>query len=376
MRLVLAISLQMTVGVSVAAAAAFIPLNPSPEPGYHGQPMGISADGSAVVGFHYTPGSYGFYWTAESGLVDIGPPTILLNSANAVSADGKIVVAGTLNFNGDEAFRWEPSGAKTVIIPAAHGGWPLGISYDGSVIAGWHDPAGYREAFRWTAADGVVGLGDLPGGSDESLARGVSGDGNVIVGFGSVEKDGLISSEWEAFRWTAATGMVGLGNLGELGAWSSAGAASADGSVIVGWAASSQGTQGFLWTEQTGMVGLGDLPGGTFSSNARGVSADGSVVVGGANLFDYDQRGDAFIWTAAAGMKKVTDVLEAQGVDLTGWQLSYATGISADGTRIIGFGTGPHGNEVPWLAIVPEPASWLMGSLACGAAIFRMRRPR
>ena len=53
----------------------------------------------------------------------------------------------------------------------------------------------------------MVGLGDLPGGDFSSGAYGVSGDGSVIVGYGSS------ASGLEAFRWTSDGGMVGLRRL-------------------------------------------------------------------------------------------------------------------------------------------------------------------
>src|SRR5690606_6293045 len=52
-----------------------------------------------------------------------------------------------------------------------------------------------------------LGLGDLPGGSFWSEARGVSADGSTVIGF-SLRENGQ-----EAFRWTEAGGMVGLGVL-------------------------------------------------------------------------------------------------------------------------------------------------------------------
>ena len=47
----------------------------------------------------------------------------------------------------------------------------------------------------------------------------------------------------------------------------------------MGASSSFSGSEGFIWTAATGMVGIGDLPGGFFASSAEGVSADGSVVV-------------------------------------------------------------------------------------------------
>lgn len=55
----------------------------------------------------------------------------------------------------------------------------------------------------------MVGLGDFPGGEFGSQAYGVSADGSVVVGFGAP----AAPSFFEAFRWTSAGGMVGLGDL-------------------------------------------------------------------------------------------------------------------------------------------------------------------
>jgi probable HAF family extracellular repeat protein len=86
--------------------------------------------------------------------------------ANAVSADGSVVVGGALN--------------------------PIDIR--GEVAY-----EGYR-AFRWTRAGGMQDLGTLPGGN-WSEAWGVSADGSVVVGgaYNAVE-------QLRAFRWTPSGG--------------------------------------------------------------------------------------------------------------------------------------------------------------------------
>ena len=61
-----------------------------------------------------------------------------------------------------------------------------------------------------SAAAHFTGLGDLPGGPFHSRPVGVSGDGRVVVGW-SLSDD--TSDGREAFRWTAAEGMVALGRL-------------------------------------------------------------------------------------------------------------------------------------------------------------------
>src|SRR5262245_56570228 len=83
-------------------------------------------------------------------------------------------------------------------------------------------------------------------------------------------------------RMLLAATLQSLGDLPGGGFYSRANAVSADGSVVVGNSDSGKGQFGeaFRWTAAGGMVGLGDLPGGDFYSDATGVSADGSVVVG------------------------------------------------------------------------------------------------
>ena len=107
-------------------------------------------------------------------------------------------------------------------------------------------------------------------------ARAVSADGKVVVGSRFVERSGI-----EAFRWTAEEGVVGLGDLPGGDFDGEAFDVSADGTVIVGGSDSNLGglSEAFRWTANTGLVGLGALPGGR-DSVAYGISGDGLVVVG------------------------------------------------------------------------------------------------
>ena len=173
----------------------------------------------------------------------------------------------------------------------------------------------------------MVGLGAAGSGASD-----VSADGSVVVG------------TWneEAFRWTAATGMVGLGYLPGTSK-SQASSVSADGLVVAGSCG-----QAFRWTAATGMVGLGYLPGAS-KSQATGVSGDGSVIVGTCD-------NQAFVWDAVNGMRNLWDILVNDcGLDLTGWVLYHASDVSADGQRIVGIGTNPSGSAEAWLATIPAP---------------------
>jgi probable HAF family extracellular repeat protein len=202
----------------------------------------------------------------------------------------------------------------------------VGISRDGMTVAGGGtDPSSGNPttAFIWTSAGGAESLGFLNGGS-YSQSRGISGNGQVVVGRANNGATGISN----AFSWTNAGGMVSLGLLNN-GAGSSAAAASTDGSVIVGEAAdgnASNGLRAFIWTAATGMQSLGLINSGT-SSQAFGVSGDGTIVVGQADDGAVSQT-RAFRWTAASGMQSL-------GV-LNGGTTSSANAISADGSTIVG----------------------------------------
>ena len=207
------------------------------------------------------------------------------------------------------------------------------LSGDGLVVGGWSPSplVPNREAFRWTAATGMIGAGSLAGqaGIFGSHVSGISGHGSVLVG----QTDMLFGAN--AFRWTEATGMVSLGVLPGGGSQSIANAVSANGSVVVGWSESASGDQAFLWRRRVAMVGLGDLPGGEFRSFANAVSADGSVVVGSSSSASGFE---AFRWTAAEGMVGLGDL---PGGNFN----SSASAVSADGSVVVGTSDSAIGSQ-------------------------------
>lgn len=295
--------------------------------------------------------------------------------AYGVSAEGSVVVGSSRSDLGTEMFRWE-SGVMTGLGL----GWAVSVSGDGEIVVGNYS----GEAYRWTAQGGMQGLGGLYDNND-SAANAISTDGLVIVGSGST---GMINFPTEAFHWTTLQGMQGLGFLDTSESnWSYAYDVSVDGSVVVGychhriptvdeydeafiWTLSngmtrigmgkayavsddgeviigiSAGEIVFRWTDETGMVDLG------YSGTVADISANGSIIVGSS----FSPSGSrAYVWNAAHGHRHLHDVLENEfGVDITGWTLTSANGISADGTTIVGRGENPNGDEEGWIAFVPE----------------------
>ena len=343
----------------------------------------VSADGTTAVGrafatvFVAAPGQ-AFRWTADTGLV-------LLPSANDnnrggevtdVSGDGSVIVGATepLFANNPperQAFRWSPD-TGLVGLNVLRGDFESranGVSNDGSVVVGHSvGDQGTTQAFGWTEAGGMAGLGFLPGAPpnnptalSESDALDVSGDGSKVVGWSTS------SGGTQAFQWTQDTGMVGLGFLpNDPGTipFSQATAISDDGSVVVGTASSSDGQRAFRWTQETGMVALDNMD-RVVSITVEDVSADGSVIVGTvADGFLGSER--PFIWDQEHGMRDLERVLRFDlGMEQLPWmQLTEATGVSADGLTIVGNGFNLDFNLEGWIVTIPEPASavvWLAG---------------
>jgi probable HAF family extracellular repeat protein len=271
-----------------------------------------------------------------------------------VSGDGSTVVGASNSPAGDQAFRWTSATGMQGLgyLPGGSTSSALGVSADGStIVGGSYNASGCYEAFRWTSSGGMQGLGDLPGGEFGSGASDISADGTVIVGSARSEIGD------EAFRWTAASGMQGLGDLYGFGSYASA--VSADGSTIVGsaWTDDYYGGQVFRWTAGAGMVGLGNLP-GHYLSYANGVSADGSIIVGVSYFYHDDLmqvETTAFIWDAVHGMRSLRDVLIIDyGLNLSDGHLWDATGISDDGRTIVGNGYIPPAGT-GWIAVLSEP---------------------
>lgn len=370
----------LLLGCSLAssfAASSFKGLGFLPH-GEHSWACGISSDGLVVVGASdwvrvvssncsagvgandIEPVREAFRWTKATGMVGLGHlagAPYKSSQANAVSSDGSVVVG----WSHSQGFRWTAATGMAGLgsLPDGYYNDAFAVSGDGKVIVGrsnWKiDQALTSQAIRWTVTGGMVGLGILPGMWSCS-AEGVSNDGSIVIGstqkplpdFASTHE---VSSK--AFRWTAAGGMVSLGHLRGGGNYSEANAISGDGTIIVGQSDSASGLQPFRWTAAGGMVGLGHLPGST-NDVARAVSGDGSVIVGESKLASSET---AFIWDNVNGMRSLQSVLSSNyHLDLTGWKLTSATGVSADGKTIVG--NGEHnGHDEAWVAHLDRPVN-------------------
>jgi len=328
----------------------------------------VSADGSVVVGRCQNNTGNGafeaFRWTGATGLITLGdlPGGGYSSQSLGVSADGSVVVGtGRSSESGSSnvATRWtQDSGLMSLgVLPGGqYSSSASTISDDGSVIVGFSSSSLNDQAYRWTAQEGMVGLG-----ASRSYARGVSADGSVIVG----EVGSLI----RPFRWTSQNGLVNLGLPPGGANEASAQDVSNDGNTIVGYGVKPSGdSYAFLWREDGGFQNLGSLLGDTISL-AREVSGDGSRIVG------YSRRADfrAVLWDGANGIRDLRQMLiDDFGLNLTGWLLTDAFAISSDGNTIVGVGINPQGEQEAFRAVIPEPCTAAFALAAI--AILRPRR--
>jgi len=200
-----------------------------------------------------------------------------------------------------------------------------GLTPDGRFVIGYSNSGSGAEAFRWSLAEGMVGLGDLPGGDFRSEAKGISSDGSIVVGWASSD----ISRGIEPFRWTKSGGLSRLGESLPPGILAAeAGGITPDGRLVVGSFLSDTGEAGsYRWTANGGFSLLPEPSGGNSPRNpvAVAVSADGQTVAG------YMERpSEGFRWTAETGVVALGRQAGGKPVECDVYDMS------ADGRYIVG----------------------------------------
>ncbi|GAA5125755.1 hypothetical protein JIN84_14625 [Luteolibacter yonseiensis] len=339
------------------------------EPDAYSTAYGLSADGSTVVGGSAI-GEFLWSYRWKDGVMTPIPKSseadVPLSQGHAVSADGSVVVGMELDLTAGTVtgYRWSEAGGlvtlpyETGVVDNNYGTADV-VSADGSVVAG-----SGPNAFRWTAADGITSIPLLPGGeSGMSHVHGISGDGSTIVGASSAT-DGEF-----AFVWSEAEGTRTIAIPDA--SWSDAMGISADGSTIVGAfsVGASTSQTAFAWTA-AGLVTMSSLSieEGTISQTYA-LTSDGQWAVGVSNDL-------AALWDTRTGDVWDLNAFLAGQAAFAGWTLEDATGISANGLKIVGNGLNAEGIPEAWmidLASIPEPSCGAM--LALGIAMtFRRRR--
>jgi probable HAF family extracellular repeat protein len=298
--------------------------------------------------------SFAAFAAAQSYTVtDLGP-----GQAFAINGLGDVVVQPYPSGN---SFVWAPGGKQLSLTPltAGYPTTPYGINNQGLVVGLSSNGQGFAAAL-WT--NGVpLDLGNL----------GVTGCAGTGIN-ASAEVAGycfLLTGRTEAFLWSKATGMQGLGSL--QGGGSIAQAINRFGQVV-GYSPTSANTTpyAFIWSKTTGMKNLGTLPRGgvsyAFAINDLGQVAGGSdcgtgchhaalwsktkgsmldlgVLPGakGSDAFGINNVGQVvgnsdgtFVWSPSTGMLDLNSLIPAN----SGWVLQSANAINDKG-QIVGYGT-------------------------------------
>jgi probable HAF family extracellular repeat protein len=183
----------------------------------------------------------------------------------------------------------------------------------------------------------MQGLGFLPGAGFYSSARSMSADGSVVVGW-AADAGGAN----RPFRWTEATGMVDISS----GAFSGlARGVSSDGVWVVG--TNSNTSRAFIWSEATGAFDLPALPGATSSAAASVLTNGHAFGVSGGQACHWYQGPCYSGWSVAR-------VVDAFSTDALGWNLSVAQG-ATNGDWVAGYGVNPEGQTQAWVGFAPGP---------------------
>jgi probable HAF family extracellular repeat protein len=152
----------------------------------------------------------GFRWTVAGGrrdFVEIGaPPTTF---PTAVSGDGAVVVGSARLTNGTvRGFRSRGEGQYEELgpIPAYEHSSATSVSADGRFIGGYlsrgQNSTLERQAAMWTEGGEIRPLGYLRPGSVDSQVLGLSANGQVAVGYSTLD-----AGRPEGFVWTEQSGM-------------------------------------------------------------------------------------------------------------------------------------------------------------------------
>jgi probable HAF family extracellular repeat protein len=286
--------------------------------------LGVNLDGSVIVGASVYEAArvHAFSWSLSSTLFDLGgplvgippPPELDFSAANAVADNGHFGV-------GYAMIGSPPHRTGCWWTPGTPGGYPM-----------WGDNAESSEAF------------------------GISGSGHIAVG----QVYTPIGSQ--AFAITTGSDMFRLGDA-EGGTFDScARDCSTTGAAIVGYCTTAAGREAAMWTgngipipSNYTLRPLGDLPGGAVWAVAYACSADARIIVGSSDagrLVEAVPATDAFVRDPNHGLRSLA---EALGAALpVGWFLDTATGISNDGTVIVGTGTNPLGVKEGYVATLPR----------------------
>lgn len=338
--------------------------------------VSVSPDGAVAFGFSSSAiGNEPFRWDAADGIQGFG---VSLPGAEDISEDGRVVVGTrekrvacdepepgvTTWFTGTQAFWWSAATGLTDIGPPPEppascewGGYDgtrnMRVSGNGMRATGRYDPRpdSPRDSFSPVSLYWMNGPAVAPGWLTGAMLYDLSYSGDVVVGARGTtgyctQIEPLVQRGTEQL---SAPTCREINSCSSDSSDPSCPCLQFDGFCLQGGAAATAVSRsgawvavyGGIWNEALGLVrrSLGA---------ASLVSADGAVLVRGSEIaVEDDER------------QQLTSVLvRTYGLSLDGWYLGDATAISDDGLTIAGNGiSAAYGHDwIGWIVRLPKPA--------------------
>jgi probable HAF family extracellular repeat protein len=213
-------------GFRWSSADGLTGLGDLPGGGFLSRGYGISADAQVIVGQSQVgPSSFeAFRWTEKEGMVGLGSlngqyPT---SDATDTSADGSVIIGTTGTPTGQAGYRWTSEGGMVSLAgpDGPNSSYANAVSADGSIIVGGY----WAPEIRYFVWDEKHGMRDLQGLLETQLDLGgwtrlmpwdISADGLTIVGEGTNPEG--ITEGWIATIPAPPAGLL-LGALGVVAA--------------------------------------------------------------------------------------------------------------------------------------------------------------
>ena len=206
-----------------------------------------------------------------------------------------------------------------------------GISADGRVLAGYSNAEGPIQAsYTWSAAGGYNEFGFGVGIPALNQARGISGNGAVVVGVATISLQNADAYRYADGVYTTLPTLAGYSGATGDGA-------NEDGSIVVGSIVTQSGVaHAMRWTQAGGMVDVGVARPGDNSAWFTGMSRDGATAIGVSKGFPRD----AYTWTQSGGWQ-----LLPAPAGMTGEYNARPSMTNDDGSVVVGYVDGVGGQR-------------------------------
>ncbi|MHA2225874.1 MAG: hypothetical protein ACXAC8_11755, partial [Candidatus Hodarchaeales archaeon] len=276
-------------------------------------PVGLNDLGQVAGTSYLTNGEErAFFWSKETGIVNLGTLGGTQSSAKAINNAGRVVGLSTIPQDTEQhIFLWSQAiGMIDTRIPFTRSinVWHNDIYLNklGQIAGTSKTISGDYHAVFWEVGVGMIDLGTL--GGSESYPR----DFNDLGQITGTSK--TVNGDEHAFFWSIETGMIDLGKINENDDWSFGLKINNLGHVAGVSGSHEYDLKGFMWSLETGMIDLG-----SFGSTVTAVTAlnDLGQIAGYSKTSDGSKH--AFRWTFEEGMVDIGSNFELGGFNLGGF---------------------------------------------------------